>query len=113
MSTITEDSVRTRRLKIAIVAPCYNEVDVLPLSIPRLIALIDDLISTHNCAGDSYAVFVDDGSKDKTWDIIAAAATQYPERVRGIRLSKNAGHQYALIAGLTYVTGKCDAAISI
>jgi glycosyltransferase involved in cell wall biosynthesis len=100
-------------LKIAIVAPCYNEVDVLPLSIPRLIAAIDDLATNHHCAADSYMVLVDDGSRDATWDIIAAAAMQHPGRVRGIRLSKNAGHQYALMAGLTYVTGDCDAAISI
>jgi glycosyltransferase involved in cell wall biosynthesis len=113
MSSIADAPARDRTLKIAIVAPCYNEADVLPLSIPRLMAVIDDLISVHNCAPDSYMVFVDDGSKDKTWDLISAATTQYPGRVRGIRLSKNAGHQYALMAGLSYATGSCDAAISI
>jgi polyisoprenyl-phosphate glycosyltransferase len=104
---------RDRTLKVAIVAPCYNEAEVLPLSIPRLMGVLDDLISSHNCASDSYLVLVDDGSRDNTWDIIAAAAEKYPGRVRGVRLSRNAGHQYALIAGLTYVTGNCDAAISI
>lgn len=100
-------------LRIAIVAPCYNEQDVLLISMPRFIALLDDLVGKHDCAEDSFVVLVDDGSRDRTWDIIAAAAAQFPGRIRGIRLSKNAGHQYALMAGLTYVTGRCDAAISI
>jgi polyisoprenyl-phosphate glycosyltransferase len=113
MSIIARPPDRDRTLKVAIVSPCYNEAEVLPLSIPRLTAVVDDLITNHNCSVDSYVVFVDDGSRDNTWDIIAAAAEKYPGRVRGVRLSKNAGHQYALMAGLTYVTGNCDAAISI
>lgn len=113
MSIVADAQPNTRSLKIAIVAPCYNEVDVLPLSVPRLIEALDDLIASHNCASDSYMVLVDDGSSDNTWDVISASTTQYSGRVRGIRLSKNAGHQYALMAGLTNVTGNCDAAISI
>ena len=102
-----------RVLRIAVVAPCYNEEEVLPISLPRFIALLDDLVASHGCAPDSYVVLVDDGSRDKTWNIIAAAAAEFPGRIQGIRLSKNAGHQYALMAGLTHVTGRCDAAISI
>jgi polyisoprenyl-phosphate glycosyltransferase len=113
MAIIAASPAHDKRLKIAIVAPCYNEVEVLPSTIARLVVVIEDLVANHNCAPDSYVVFVDDGSRDRTWEIIAAAASQYPERVRGIRLSQNAGHQYALMAGLTYVTGICDAAISI
>jgi polyisoprenyl-phosphate glycosyltransferase len=113
MANIAAAPAHDKRLKIAIVAPCYNEADVLPTSIPRLVLVVDDLMVNHNCAPDSYVVFVDDGSRDRTWELIAEAAIQHPGRVRGIRLSKNAGHQYALMAGLTYVTGICDAAISI
>jgi polyisoprenyl-phosphate glycosyltransferase len=113
MENVTVRPSSDKNLKVAIVAPCYNEADVLPLSIPRLVEVVDDLITTHDCAADSYIVLIDDGSRDRTWEIIAAATRQYPGRVRGIRLSKNAGHQYALMAGLNYVTGICDAAISI
>lgn len=103
----------TQTPTLAIVAPCYNEADVLPLSIPRLLALIREFIEQHGCAEDSYIVLVDDGSKDTTWAQISAAAASAPGTLRGLKLSKNAGHQNALVAGLTYVTGKCDAAISI
>lgn len=98
---------------IAIVAPCYNESEVLPLSIPRLVTLLDALRDQHGCAPQSYVVLVDDGSGDGTWDLIAGAARAHPGRIRGVRLSRNAGHQYALLAGLHHVTGACDAAISI
>jgi len=103
----------TSLLTIAIVAPCFNEAEVLPISIPRLISLVRDLIKNHNCSASSYIVLVDDGSKDTTWDQITAAAISFPNMVRGVRLSRNAGHQNALMAGLSYVTGHCDAAISI
>lgn len=100
-------------LTIAVVAPCYNEAEVLQISIPRLVALIRNLTENHNCSPDSFVVLVDDGSKDSTWELIESAAHAHPSTIRGVKLSKNAGHQNALVAGLTYVTGKCDAAISI
>jgi len=100
-------------LQIAIVAPCYNEAEVLPTSIRKLVKVITDLISHHNCSPTSYIVLVDDGSKDSTWELIRDATEELPDVVRGVRLSRNAGHQYALMAGLSYVTGRCDAAISI
>ncbi len=103
----------TELLTIAIVAPCYNEAEVLPTSIPRLVSVISNLVAHHNCSASSYIVLVDDGSKDATWDLIRGAAIKFPDMVRGIRLSRNAGHQNALMAGLSYVTGRCDAAISI
>jgi polyisoprenyl-phosphate glycosyltransferase len=100
-------------LTIAIVCPCYNESEVLPISMPRLLALLGELVKVHGCAADSYIVLVDDGSRDTTWSLINAASCHFPGRVRGIRLSHNAGHQNALMAGLNYVTGRCDAAISM
>jgi polyisoprenyl-phosphate glycosyltransferase len=107
------NGLKTKALTIAIVTPCFNEAEVLPISIPRLISLVRDLIENHNCSPSSYIVLVDDGSKDTTWDQIAVAAKIFPNMVRGVRLSRNAGHQNALMAGLSYVTGHCDAAISI
>lgn len=105
--------INSERLTLAIVSPCFNEAEVLPLSIPRLLSLLDELIGQHHCSEGSFAVLVDDGSRDETWELIASAAAKFPKRIRGVKLSRNAGHQYALMAGLTYVTGICDAAISI
>lgn len=103
----------TRPLAIAIITPCFNEADVLPISIPKLINCLGQLVEKHQCSNASYIVFVDDGSSDNTWDLIISASNQFPGMIRGIRLARNSGHQNALIAGLTYVNGLCDAAISI
>jgi len=105
--------MNSQTVKLAIVCPCYNEEAVLPTSIPRLVALVANLTSNYNCSEESFIVLVDDGSRDHTWDLIAGASASYPKLIRGIRLCRNVGHQYALMAGLSYVTGKCDAAISI
>ena len=99
--------------KLAIVVPCYNEDKVLGVTIPKLLAFVDDLVVHHGCSSDSFIVLVDDGSKDDTWALIAAAAIDTPGRLRGIRLACNVGHQGALLSGLDYVTGRCDAAVSI
>lgn len=109
LNTMTKDTP----LRIAIVCPCFNEAEVLPSSIPKLIDLIDRLASDHNCSSESYVVLVDDGSRDQTWSLIAAAAKSHPGVIRGVKLSRNAGHQNALMAGLDYVRGQCDAAITI
>jgi glycosyltransferase involved in cell wall biosynthesis len=99
--------------RLAIVVPCYNESEVLNTSIDALTGLLRELQDGAQCSDGSFVVFVDDGSSDTTWDLIDAAATRWPGRVHGLRLARNAGHQYALLAGLTYVSDKCDAAISI
>ena len=98
---------------IAIVVPCYNEGEVLDITIPRLVSTVDDLIVNHGCSLHSFIVLVDDGSRDNTWELIAAAASRNPGRVRGLRLAANVGHQGALLSGLEYATGRCDAAVSI
>lgn len=98
---------------LAIVVPCYNEADVLPLTVPTLLSKLRDLIDDEQCTSDSYVVFVDDGSSDRTWEIIDACVAQSAGLIRGIRLACNVGHQAALLAGLDYATGRCDAAISI
>lgn len=98
---------------VALVVPCYNEGEMLEISIPRLLQLLEDLSAKHACARQSFVVLIDDGSSDNTWELIIAAAAQHPERLRGLRLACNVGHQGALLAGLDYVTGKCDAAVSV
>jgi glycosyltransferase involved in cell wall biosynthesis len=101
------------RPRLALVVPCYNEEGVLQTTIAELNRRLDALIADASCASDSYIVFVDDGSKDETWPIIAAAVAAAPARVVGVRLARKSGHQYALVAGLAYVTDRSDASISI
>ncbi len=95
-----------------LVVPCYNEEEVLPVTIKRLAELLDNLVSKSEVSEESRIVFVDDGSTDNTWSIIESAYSTYT-CVRGIKLAANVGHQNALMAGLTEVNGLCDCCISI
>lgn len=97
---------------LAIVIPCYNEQEALPVSIPALLALIDEMAAQGLVRPESYILCSDDGSRDDTWDTIERFH-QSDKRVKGIALAHNRGHQYALLAGLMAVTDKCDAAVSI
>ena len=96
--------------RLAIVVPCYNEEAVLPETARRLLALLTDLRARDEVDEGSALYFVDDGSRDTTWQIIAALAAAEPQ-VHGLKLSRNRGHQNALLAGLFKVPG--DAVISI
>lgn len=94
---------------LSIVVPCLNEEDVLPETARRLTALLTDLVSLGLIAvGDIY--FVDDGSGDNTWHMIDEFASANPH-MHGIKLSRNCGHQRALLAGLLNVPG--DVVISL
>ena len=84
---------------LAIVIPCYNEQEVLPETSSRLIALMHAFVGENMVQPDSYILLVDDGSKDNTWSQIEALALKYPE-FRGLKSSRNFGHQHALLAGL-------------
>jgi polyisoprenyl-phosphate glycosyltransferase len=95
---------------LAIVIPCYNEEEVLPETRRRMVALINDLIDGQKISHDSTVYFVDDGSRDQTWTLIEQFATE-DRHIAGIKLSRNRGHQNALIAGL--FSAKGDAVISI
>lgn len=97
-------------IRLAIVVPCYNEEAVLPETLRRLGQLVDELVARGKIAPDSSAYYVDDGSRDATWAMIAEAAMQDP-RVHGIKLSRNRGHQNALLAGLEGATG--DAIVTV
>ena len=97
-------------IRLAIVVPCYNEQEVLPETLRRLGALLDELVAAGQVSADSGAWLVDDGSADRTWPMIAEAAAGDP-RIHGVRLSRNRGHQNALLAGLEAARG--DAIVSI
>lgn len=84
---------------LAIVVPCYNEEESLPKTMRVLNDLLDRLIAANKITANSKNYFVDDGSKDKTWQILQEAALQNPKIV-SIKLSRNKGHQNALYAGL-------------
>ncbi len=87
------------RPAVSVVAPCFNEEDVLPLFLSRIGGVLDSL------GGTSELVLVDDGSSDRTWEIIEKAAVEDP-RVVGVRLMRNHGHQLALTAGLSVCRGE-------
>lgn len=97
---------------LAIVVPCFNEEAVLNETIIRLSSVRNDLISKSKISDQSFMLFVDDGSKDKTWSIIEDTS-KMNRFVRGVKLSKNQGHQNALLAGMESVVDKCDCMISL
>lgn len=82
-----------------IVVPCFNEEDVLPMTYPALSRTLADLIETGRVSSGSRIVLVDDGSSDKTWQIIDTLTKRHDDLV-GVRLARNSGHQNALLAGV-------------
>ena len=98
---------------LAIVVPCYNEEEVLKITSEVLRQVIDSLISKGKISEDSFILFVNDGSKDKTWALIEEEHSACPGKIRGIKLAANVGHQYALTAGLITAKDMCDVCISI
>lgn len=97
-------------VSLTLVVPCFNEEDMLLISIPKFIAILKDLIECHSISKNSKILFIDDGSKDKTWNIINQYHVSNKE-VEGLKLSRNFGHQNALLAGL--MNAKTDITISI
>ena len=97
-------------MKLAIVIPCYNEESVLPETHRRISALLRRLIAAGKVSPDSQVYFVDDGSSDRTWEVIETMIAA-DAHVVGVKLSRNRGHQNALIAGLFTADG--DAVVSV
>ena len=95
-----------------IVIPCYNEQEVLPITAPMFLEKINSLTAAGKISGDSRIMFVDDGSRDKTWEIIEELAAR-DEHYIGISQSRNRGHQNAVLAGLMEAKELCDISISI
>ena len=98
-------------MKLVIVVPCYNEEEVLNETKQRLLGVLDKLKSDGGIS-EGMVLFVDDGSKDRTWQMIEAFAGDSP-MVGGLKLSGNRGHQYALHAGLKWASEHSDASVSI
>jgi glycosyltransferase involved in cell wall biosynthesis len=97
-------------MTLGIVVPCYNEEDVLPETVKRLTQVLTKLVESHRISEASRIWFVDDGSRDRTWELINDySRSGFP--VCGIKLSRNRGHQNAVLAGLFGAEG--DALISI
>lgn len=99
--------------RLAIVVPCYNEEEVLKIASKALREVLDDLIHKEKVAEDSFILFVNDGSKDRTWELIEEEHASYPAQVRGVKLAGNVGHQFALTAGLLTAKDMSDVTISI
>ncbi len=99
--------------KLAIVVPCYNEEEVLKIASKALREVLYDLIGKGKIAEDSFILFVNDGSKDRTWELIEEEHQAYPVQVRGVKLAGNVGHQFALTAGLITAKDMCDVTVSI
>lgn len=97
---------------LAIVVPCYNEEAALPITAARLLDLLDQMVAAELVSSDSYVLCCNDGSKDLTWQVITQLHAK-DNRIKGISLTHNRGHQYALLAGLMTAMDNCDAAISI
>lgn len=97
---------------IAVVIPCYNEEDSLPITLPILTSILERLNSEGAISQESFILCCNDGSTDRTWQILKEQHASNPS-IRAISLAHNRGHQFALLAGLMYVVDKCDAAISI
>ncbi len=95
-----------------IVIPCYNEEEVLPETSKRILDKLQRMVKAGICSDDSRILFVDDGSKDKTWKMIQELSEQ-DIHFGGVKLAHNRGHQNALLAGLMTAKEYCDAAISM
>ena len=98
--------------RLFIVIPCYNEEAVLPITAPLFRDKLLFLSAQGKISPDSRVLFVNDGSKDSTWNLICQLAKE-DEHYKGICLSRNRGHQNALLAGLMEAKDKCDITISI
>lgn len=98
--------------RLMIVVPCYNEQEVLPLTMPKLTEFLSGLIGKGKVSEQSGILFVNDGSRDGTWDIIKEEHSKN-RLVYGLNLAANVGHQNALLAGLVTAADMCDVTISI
>lgn len=95
-----------------VIIPCYNEQEVLPLTSPEFLRQTEKMIQAELISPESKIMFVDDGSRDGTWDIIKKLSEENKHFI-GISQSRNRGHQSSVLAGLTEAKDKCDITISV
>lgn len=86
---------------LSIIVPCLNEEESIPSTTKRLIEILSELISDNVISEKSFIFYVDDGSNDKTWDVISQVSVENQNKVKGIKFSRNFGNQKAILAGLT------------
>lgn len=98
--------------RLAVVIPCYNEEEALPITAETILRLLDRMVDDGLVAADSFMLCANDGSADRTWQTIVDL-NRRDNRVKGISLAHNRGHQYALLAGLMSVKDSCDISVSI
>ncbi len=99
--------------RLAIVVPCYNEEEVLKIASKALREVLADLAGKGKISEDSFILFVNDGSRDRTWELIEEEHRAYPSQVFGVKLAGNVGHQFALTAGLITAKDLSDVTVSI
>lgn len=99
-------------IKFAIVSPCYNEEAILDTSAKKLSSLLVNLIEKKKISSDSFILFVNDGSKDSTWEIIERLHFTNTH-IKGLCLARNVGHQYAIMAGMMTARTMCDGLVTI
>lgn len=99
-------------IKLAIVSPCYNEEKVLDDSAARLSAMLDGLVEKGKISADSFVLYVNDGSRDRTWEIISRLHREN-KYIRGLNLAHNVGHQNAIMAGMMTARKYSDALVTI
>jgi len=99
--------------KLYVIVPCYNEENTLPTTVEKILLILEGLIQSGSISATSKLLIVDDGSADSTWSIIEEACRRFV-RLKGLKLSRNYGHQLALFAGLQEAANeRVDCAISI
>lgn len=96
--------------RLAIILPCLNEEQMLPHTIPTLLSELSRLVETQQVSPESFLLFVDDGSDDHTWQIISENSSS---SLKGVKLSRQCGHQTALLAGLEEALPHCDVCITM
>lgn len=99
--------------KLAVVVPCYNEEEMLKITSEALRGVLDDLVKKDKIDRHSFILFVNDGSRDRTWELIEEEHAAHPTQVLGVKLAGNVGHQFALTAGLITAMEMSDVTISI
>ena len=99
-------------IRLATVSPCYNEEEVLEHSVERLTALFDQMVAEGKISADSFMLFVNDGSRDRTWTLIEQLHREN-KYVKGMDLARNVGHQRAILAGMMKAKEMADAVVTI
>ena len=99
-------------IRLATVSPCYNEEEVLEHSVERLTALFDQMVAEGRISADSFMLFVNDGSLDRTWTLIEQLHHEN-KYVKGMDLARNVGHQRAILAGMMKAKEMADAVVTI